>query len=147
MFPPFFSIFPDFSLFFPISGKFLAVRGGTLPPLRPPWLRHCYNMTCTCLPHVINCNDTFCFPFSSSPYRILILKYLRNCIHVRNRQICLHQQNECLSDLRRSFGTPREHHPSSFWYWSSGNTDSGIYANFEDTLIKKHTEKRKAYYR
>ena len=28
----FFTIFPDFPLFFPIFGKFFAVRGGTLPP-------------------------------------------------------------------------------------------------------------------
>ena len=36
----FFPIFPDFSLFFPIFGNFFAVRGGTLPPLSPQWLRH-----------------------------------------------------------------------------------------------------------
>ena len=39
----FFPNFPDFFLFFPI-GKFFAVRGGTLPPLTPQWLRHCYRL-------------------------------------------------------------------------------------------------------
>ena len=37
----FFLFFPIFSLHFPIFGKFLAVKGGNLPPLTPQWLCHC----------------------------------------------------------------------------------------------------------
>ena len=33
---PILPLFPDFSLFFPIFGKFFAVRGGTLSSLTPP---------------------------------------------------------------------------------------------------------------
>ena len=37
----FFVIFPEFFLIFPDFWHFFAVRGGTLPPLPPQWLRHC----------------------------------------------------------------------------------------------------------
>ena len=40
IFPDFSPIFPDFPLYFPIFVNFFAVRGGTLPPLPPQWLRH-----------------------------------------------------------------------------------------------------------
>ena len=42
---PDFCLSSQFFLFFsnfpPLFGKFFAVRGGTLPPLPPQWLRHC----------------------------------------------------------------------------------------------------------
>ena len=37
LFPP---IFSDFSWFFPSFWQFFTIRGGTLPPLPPQWLRH-----------------------------------------------------------------------------------------------------------
>ena len=41
IFPLFFRFFLIFPFFFPIFGNFFAVRGGTLPPLHPQWLRYC----------------------------------------------------------------------------------------------------------
>ena len=40
---PIFLILPDF---FQIFGKFFTVRGGTLTPLPPQWLRHCVFRVC-----------------------------------------------------------------------------------------------------
>ena len=42
-FPNFSWFSPDFSWFFPDFWQFFAVRGGTLPPLPPWWLRHCFH--------------------------------------------------------------------------------------------------------
>ena len=65
----FFLFFP---LFFPIFGKFFTVRGHTLPPLAPQWLRHCllYVRPLMYWPHqredkvvwsIHHCNDTISY--------------------------------------------------------------------------------------
>ena len=67
-FSSFFPIFLIFS-FFPDFGKFFAVKGGTLPPLPPQWLRHCLQTPQECSQV---CEELVGLTYSSQPVEAFV---------------------------------------------------------------------------
>ena len=76
-FLPFLPVFPLFPRFFPILGFFFAVRGGTLPPLHPQWLRHW-----TCLDFSLSVVNNVDFPALGAllgPFSFPLITFVAEC--------------------------------------------------------------------